>query len=192
MKTLANYTSMATGTAEDYRIEAEIFDAYCKQLPELLLAQLEGLKHVYRSNKVDRYQHSLQTATRALRDNASEEMVVAALFHDIGDILMPHNHAPIAAELLKPYVGPDTYWIIKYHNVFQGYFFWHHWGLNSNARDQLRDHPFYERAVYFSEVWDQASFDPDYDTLPISEFVPMVKRIFGRQPWQSGCTQEFE
>nr|VFJ90460.1 MAG: Predicted HD phosphohydrolase [Candidatus Kentron sp. LFY] len=187
MKKLADYTSMATATAEDYRIEAEIFEAYRERLPKLLIAQLEGLRDVYRSNKVDRYQHSLQTATRALRSGASEEMVVAALFHDIGDILTPDNHAPIAAELLKPYVGPDTYWIIKHHDVFQGYFFWHHWGRDRNARERFRHHPLYERAVYFSEAWDQTSFDPDYGTLPISDFIPMVERIFGRQPWQSGC-----
>jgi len=192
MNTIATYTAMATATAEDYRIEAEICADYHKQLPERLLAQLEGLQHVYRSNRVDRYQHSLQTATRAWRDGASEEMVVAALFHDIGDVLTPDNHAPIAAELLKPYVGPDTYWIIKHHDIFQGYFFWHHWGRDRNAREQFRDHPLYERAVYFSEVWDQASFDPDYDTLPISEFFPLVKRIFGREPWQSGITQPYE
>lgn len=185
MQKIATYTSMATATAEDYQIEAEIFAAYCPQIPQKLAAQLEGLKHVYRSNKVDRYQHSLQTATRALRDGADEEMVVAALFHDVGDVLTPHNHAPIAAELLKPHVSADTYWLIKHHDVFQGYYFWHHWGRDRNARDEFRDHPLYERAVHFSEAWDQASFDPAYPTLPLSEFMPLVTRIFGREPFST-------
>ena len=183
MKSLADYTSMAVGTAEDYQIETEIYNAYCQQLPELLLVQLTGLRQVYLSHKVNRYEHSLQTATRALRDNASEEMVVAALFHDIGDTLMPHNHASIAANILKPYVGKDTYWIIKHHDIFQGYYFWHHWGKNRNARDQFLDHPLYEQAVYFAKVWDQASFDPNYDTLPLADFSPLVKRIFSKEPW---------
>ena len=62
---------------------------------------------------VDRYEHSLQTATRALRAGECEEIVVAALLHDIGDILAPLNHAAIAAEILKPFVSRQVHWMLE-------------------------------------------------------------------------------
>jgi HD domain len=74
--------------------------------------------------QVDRYVHSLQIATRAHRHGADEETVVAALLHDIGDMLAQDNHGELAA-----------------------------------------------------------SFDQNYETLPIDVFEPMVRRIFDREPW---------
>jgi predicted HD phosphohydrolase len=120
----------------------------------------------------------LQSATRAHRDDAGEEMVVAALLHDIGDTIAPYNHSQLAAAMLKPYVSPQVHWIIKHHGVFQGYYFNHHLGGDRNARDRFRGHPWYEDCVYFCHTYDQNSFDPDYDTLPITFFEPMVERIF--------------
>ena len=49
---------------------------------------------------VDRMEHSLQTATRAYRANKSDEYVVCALLHDIGDTLGTYNHPDIAVAIL--------------------------------------------------------------------------------------------
>jgi predicted HD phosphohydrolase len=148
-----------------------------------VLALLQGLQDSMAGYRIDRLGHSLQTATRAQRDDASGEMVVAALLHDIGDGLAPQNHGEFAASILKPYVSADTHWIIKHHGVFQGYYFFHHLGADRNLRDRYRDHPCFDACADFCERWDQNSFDPDYDTLPLSHFEPMVRELFAREPF---------
>ncbi len=141
------------------------------------------LQESYPGEPVDRLVHSLQTATRAHRDGRDEEYVVAALLHDIGDILSTLNHSEYAAAILKPYVRPHVYWTVRHHGLFQGYYYFHHFGQDRNARDRHQGHPAFEMCVDFCEKYDQASFDPDYDTMPLSAFEPMVQRLFAREPW---------
>lgn len=71
--------------------------------------------------------------------------------------------------------------MVREHAIFRGYHFWHHLGFDRNARDRFRDHPHYRHAVEFS-AYDQASFDPSYDTLPLEFFAPMVQRVLTRPP----------
>ena len=148
-----------------------------------MLAHLELLHDSYSGEQVDRYEHSLQTATRAHRDGADEETVVAALLHDIGDMLAPSNHGELAAALLQPYVSPNTAWMVKHHGVFQGYYFFHHLGMNRDERERFKGHPAYQQTVDFCAKWDQTAFDPAYDTMPIAAFEPMVRHVFAREPW---------
>ncbi|OUL24419.1 phosphohydrolase [Nostoc sp. RF31YmG] len=187
---VASYTRMADGTREDYLLLREHSQPLLNQVGDRALTLLVGLQESYPGNLIDRYQHSLQTATRAFRDGAEEEVVVAALLHDIGDLLAPVNHAELAAAILKPYVSPSTHWMIEHHGIFQGYYFWHHLGGDRHAREQFRGHPYFERTAEFCHNWDQESFDPDYDTLPLTFFEPMVRRIFARQPWGEQTKQE--
>jgi len=107
--------------------------------------------------------------------------VVAALLHDIDDLLAPHSHGELAALLLRPFVSERTYWIVKHHGLFQYYYYGHHVGGDRNARDKYRDHPWYQDAVDFCHKWDQCAFDPEYESLPLEFFEPMVKRVFGRE-----------
>jgi predicted HD phosphohydrolase len=106
---------MDEGTKEDYDVLGALENDYIKALPERILNSLKGLKSSLGGYQIDRYEHSLQSATLAYRDGQDEEMVVAALLHDIGDELAPLNHGEFAASILKPYVSEKTYWIIKYH-----------------------------------------------------------------------------
>ncbi|MEH1938434.1 MAG: HD domain-containing protein [Nostoc sp.] len=187
---IATYTRMADGTKEDYLLLQEHSKPRLNQVADRALTLLVGLQENYPGNLIDRYQHSLQTATRAFRDEAQEEVVVAALLHDIGDLLAPVNHAELAAAILKPYVSPATHWIIEHHGIFQGYYFWHHTGGDRHAREKFRDHPYFDCTAEFCHKWDQESFDPNYDTLPLTFFEPMVHRIFARQPWGQHTKQE--
>jgi predicted HD phosphohydrolase len=144
---------------------------------------LRGLAQGHPGYQVDRFEHSLQTATRAKRDGADEELIVCALLHDIGDNYAPHNHASFAAEILKPYVSEDSYWLVDKHGIFQGYFFWHHYDEDRNAREKFRGHPCFEQTALFCERWDQPAFDPAYDSMPLEAFEPLVRRIFARAPY---------
>jgi len=178
-----NFTRMADGSAEEYRFLDAIEQSFVASTADRVLAQLEQLRGSLGGYRIDRYQHSLQSASRAYRDAASEEMVVAAMLHDIGDTLAPCNHGELAAAVIRPYVSDETYWIIKHHGIFQAYYYAHHLGGDRDARDRYRDHPCYQATVDFCERWDQSSFDPDYETLSIEIFEPMVRRIFARQPF---------
>ncbi len=179
-----SFTRMEDGTAEDYALLArEEETPKAANFADSVLGQLQTLKGPKLGYKIDRYQHSLQTATRAERDGADEETVVAALLHDIGDTLAPDNHAEFAATLLKPYVTQRTWWIVQHHGIFQGYYFWHHLGGDRHAREQYRGHPYFEACADFCARWDQTAFDPDYDTAPLTHFEPMVRRLLRREPW---------
>jgi predicted HD phosphohydrolase len=132
--------------------------------------------------QVSRLEHSLQTATRAERDGADDETIVCALLHDIGDVLAPANHSEVAAALLEPYVSAKNHWIVKHHGLFQGYYWFQFIGGDRNARDRYRDHEYYDACVEFCSRWDQPSFNPDYDTLPLEHFAPLVQNLFAKTP----------
>jgi predicted HD phosphohydrolase len=181
-----SFTRMADGTYEDYQLLDREYQVLVDKFPDEALAMLKRLAGDKLGYKIDRYQHSLQSATRAFRDGADEETVVCALLHDIGDILAPYNHSELAAAMLQPYVSEKNHWIIKHHGIFQGYYYFHHTGGDRHARERYRGHPWFEACAAFCEYWDQNSFDPDYDTMPLSAFEPMVRRILGRKAfaWQ--------
>ena len=131
---------------------------------------------------VDRLTHSLQSATRAHRDGKDDEYVVCALIHDIGDTLASVNHSELAATILEPFVSEKNHWIVKHHGVFQGYYYFHHYGQDRDARERYRGHEYYAACVEFCARWDQVSFDPDYETLPLEHFEPLVRAVFAREP----------
>ena len=179
---IVSFTAMADGTREEYEFLDGIEREHCRGTADRVLEHLHGLEDSMTGYKVTRLEHSLQTATRAERDGASEEMVVAALLHDIGDNLCPENHSEFAAAILKPFVSEETHWVIRHHGIFQGYYYFHHFGLDRDARERFRGHPCFEATAAFCERWDQTSFDPDYDTLPLEAFEPMVRRLFAQEP----------
>ncbi|MCY4417033.1 MAG: HD domain-containing protein [Chloroflexi bacterium] len=183
---MVSFTSMAAGTKEDYEMLERLEAEFAASTADRVLEQLRGLAGSLGGYKVDRLEHSLQSATRAYRDDADEEMVVAVLLHDIGDLLSPHNHSELAAAVLRPYVSERTYWIVREHGLFQSYYYAHHFGGDRNARDRFVDHPWYQDTVDFCERWDQSSFDPEYESLPLEFFEPMVRRIFAREPFSAG------
>ena len=169
---------MQDATREDYRIVAEHAAHFMCGLPARILTHLELLRGDTGGYAVDRLTHSLQSATRALRDERDEEYVVCALIHDIGDTLASFNHADLAATILEPFVSEKNHWIVKHHGIFQGYYFFHHLGLDRNMRDRYRDHAHWRDCAEFCALYDQNSFDPSYETMALEEFEPMVKRVF--------------
>ncbi len=184
-----NFIHMEDGTQSDYEFLHGLEKAFSRSTADRVLEHLRLLESSFAGYKVSRLEHALQTATRALRDNADEEMIVAALLHDIGDTLAPENHSDFAAVILQPFVSPRTHWIIKHHGVFQGYYFFHHIGGDRNARDRYQNHPYYQACADFCADWDQCSFDPAYESKPLEYFEPMVRRVFAREPFSAAAQQ---
>ncbi len=174
-----HFTRMDEGTDADYEVLKKVHVENLAELPDLLLGMLTGLDGDA-AYPIDRLQHSLQTATRARRDGADEELVVCALLHDVGESLGPLNHGEVIAAILKPFISEANHWMLAHHPLFQTYFYARHLGLDPNAREQYRDNPHYQLTVDFTTNWDEVSFDPDYPAEPISTFEPMVRRVLDR------------
>lgn len=183
-KPRATFRDMASCTKEDWAIILPQYMALAKGLPDRVLAQMEAMRGDFSGFPVDRLDHCLQTAGLAHADGRGEEYVVCALLHDIGDGLGPYNHADIAAAILKPFVSPENHFMVEKHGVFQGYYFFHHVGLDRNMRDQLRGHPHYERTAEFCAKYDGPAFDARREAPPLSFFEPMVRRVLAK-PKQS-------
>tara|TARA_B100001123_G_C14627529_1_gene756365 strand:- start:34 stop:591 length:558 start_codon:yes stop_codon:yes gene_type:complete len=179
------FTQMKDGDKEDYELLTLFEKKHIKSTVNRVIKVLKNLDNSIGGYKVSRLEHSLQTASRALRDNADEEMIVAALLHDIGDEIAPLNHSELAAAVIKPFVSKKTTWIVEKHGLFQTYYYNHHFGEDKNLRDKYLGHKYYKDTVDFCNKWDQASFDPNYDTIPLKDFIPIVGRIFSRTPYKS-------
>ena len=181
--TKVKFIEMKHGSKEDYLLLEKHEKKYIQDTADRIIKFMDGLNSTLEGYQISRLEHSLQTATRALNDKADDEMVVAALLHDIGDELAPLNHSEYAAAVLKPYVSEKTHWIIEKHGEFQMYYYAHHLGGNRNQREKYKGHKYYQDTVDFCEHWDQKSFDPNYKSLPLKEFEPMVREIFSRKPY---------
>ncbi len=164
-------------TKADIDIIMESHKAFASSLPKRVMAHLELLDGDFGGFNVDRLEHCLQTATRALADGRDEEYVVCALLHDIGDTLSPYNHGALAATILKPFVSEQNHWLLQHHPVFQGYYYFEHIGEDKYARDALKHSPHYQHTLEFIEKYDMPSFDENFKSLPLSHFTPMVERV---------------
>ena len=173
----ASFRGLEHSTAADWELLTQAFVPFLNDLPNRIIAQMRELAHDHGGFAVNRLEHCLQTATRACNDGRDEEYVVCALLHDIGDMLAPAAHADLAATILKPYVSPENHWMVEKHGIFQGYYFFHHIGLDRNMRDQFGDHQWFERTAEFCEKYDQPSFDPEFESMALDDFAPMVRKI---------------
>ncbi|WP_411818211.1 HD domain-containing protein [Hyphococcus sp. DH-69] len=174
----AKFRAMTEGTPEDWGIIAGQFMPFAMQGGKRIIDHLRILEGDYGGFPVDRLEHSLQTATRAFKDGKDDEYVVCALLHDIGDTLGAFNHPDIAAAIVKPFVSEANHWMVEKHGIFQGYYFFHYLGLNRDMREEFRGHEHFERTQEFCEKYDQAAFDPDYESMPLEAFEPMIMKLF--------------
>ncbi len=179
------FTQMKDGTKEDYLLLEKHEKKYIEGTADRLIKFMSSLNTTLEGYKITRLEHSLQTATRALNDKADDEMIVAALLHDIGDELAPLNHSEYAAAVLKPYVSDKTHWVVEKHGEFQMYYYAHHLGGNRNQREKYKGHKYYQDTINFCENWDQKSFDPNFKSLSLESFKPLVYKIFSRKPYSS-------
>jgi predicted HD phosphohydrolase len=178
MKQRATFKEMNQSTEEDW-MHVGVAALHARVgLADRVLDHLRLLDNDYGGFPVDRLEHCLQTATRAEADGRDEEYVVCALLHDIGDTLGSYNHAELAAKILQPFISEENYWMVKHHGIFQGYYFFHQFGLDRNQRDQFKDSPYYAYTAEFCSKYDQNSFDTEYESKPLEHFIPMLRRFF--------------
>lgn len=173
------FTRMDESTAQQWEVIVGETVANQPRVAESVLGMLRSLRGITDGFAVDQLTHSLQTATLAEQADADDEVVVAALCHDVGKAISVPNHPRIAAEILRPYVRDDVCWMIQVHQDFQGRHYYAHLGGDPDARDQHRGHPAYALAERFADEWDQRAFDPDFDARPIEHFEARLRARFG-------------
>lgn len=169
-------------TPADFAVLKEVHEENLANLPDLLLGLLDSLggDEAY---PVDRKTHSLQAATRALRDGRDEEYVVVTLLHDVGEALGPINHGEVIAAILHPFISEGNYWMLKHHPVFQTHFYAANVGLDPDAREAFRTSPYFDQTAEFCAQYDEVSFDPDYPSEPLETFIPMVRNVLSKK-WE--------
>ena len=180
------FTRMKDGTREEYLMLHELEKPFQAGTADRLLRELarqgEETLAGYRLTRLD---HALQAATRARRDGADIDWVVAALLHDIGDGLAPQNHDRFAAEILRPFLRQEATWVVEHHGTFQMVYYAHHYGWDRELRQKYADSPYYQACVDFCERWDQSSFDPDYPIDPLESFAAQLREVFARKAWDA-------
>ena len=177
------FTQMKDGDREDYDFLTVHETEYAAGTADRLLKALVELDESLSGYQVTRLGHSLQAATRAERDGADTDWVVSALLHDIGDIYAPYNHDEYAAAVLRPFVREQCSWTVEKHGDFQLVYYARYVGADPAKREAHRGHPYFDDCAQFCERWDQSSFDPAYDTLPIKHFADRVQKVFARKPY---------
>lgn len=177
IKDRASFARMDASDQGDWLAIAKHMMPFSQALPDRVLGHLKGLADDHGGFAIDRLEHCLQTATRAHQAGHDEEYVVCALLHDIGDLLGSYNHADIAAAMLKPFVSEQNHWMVEKHAEFQGYYFFHHLGLDRNIRERYRGHPWFEYTLDFCDKYDQTAFDPNFVSMPLEAFEPMLRRV---------------
>jgi predicted HD phosphohydrolase len=175
----AAFATMVESTADDWQVIAGQMAPYIHALPQRVLDHLRLLDGEFGGFPVDRLTHSLQTAHRAERAGRSDQYVLCALLHDIGDTLGPYDHAPIAAAMVRPFVAPELHWMVAHHAEFQGYYFFHHLGLDRDVREAHRNAPEFDLTAEFCADFDQCSFDAAYPTPSLEHFAPLVTQLMG-------------
>lgn len=173
----ALFSNIIESEKEDFEIIAEHFKLFKKGHVQRIIDHLLLLKDDHGGFPVDRLTHCLQTATLAYQDGRDTEYVVCALLHDIGDTLACFNHADLAATLLEPFISEKNYWMLKHHGIFQGYYFFHHIGLDRYQSEQFKDHPYYEYTKEFCFKYDSPAFNKKLDTLDLEFFIPMLNEV---------------
>lgn len=177
---LTAFTTMDHSTQADWAVIGDAARRFYRGLPDRVLVHLRLLDGDFGGFAVDRLTHSLQCATRAYRDGRDEEYVVCALLHDIGDTLASYNHHEVAVAILSPFISAQNLWMLEKHAVFQGYYFFHHLGLDRDLREEHRGHEWFNYTAEFCELYDQTAFDPGYDTMPLEAFEPMVRSLMAK------------
>ena len=190
MSETVSFTAMADGTREDYEMLEELEKVYNSGTADRLIRELRSQdEESLTGYKITRLQHGLQSATRARRDGADIDWVVAALLHDIGDGLAPQNHDKFAAEIMRPFMRDEVVWVVEHHGIFQMYYYAHHYGWDRQLREKFKDSPYYQSCVDFCERWDQSSFDPDYPMDSLESFENDVRTVFARKAYDPDVQQ---
>jgi predicted HD phosphohydrolase len=155
--------------------------------------------------------HALQCAARARAARASDEVVLAALLHDVGHLLSDGeetaftHHGLWAARFLRPFVSPRVAWLVEHHVLAKRYLCtvdrvyaeslslgslrsWIRQGgaLDRGTREEMERQPWLADVLAIRR-WDEAAKEPGAVVPALAAYRDLLEACFGRQPWETAA-----
>ncbi|OLB98418.1 MAG: hypothetical protein AUH30_07760 [Candidatus Rokubacteria bacterium 13_1_40CM_68_15] len=150
--------------------------------------------------------HALQCATLASRAGADDELVLAALLHDLAHLVTPEgrdtaqrHHGHEGAALVRPFVPARVAWIIEHHVAAKRYLcavdpvYFARLSpasvqslraqggpLAAEEQTALAAHPWFADALRVRR-WDEEAKDPEAKVRALAAWVPLLEKYFGPQ-----------
>lgn len=177
--TTARFTRLDQSTAADWAIIENAVRAQQQGVVDTIKNMINACRGYHLGFGPDQFTHVTQAATRAKRDNASDEMILVCLVHDLGKVISNLAHPDIIAGIVRPYVSDGSYYLLRHHMEYQWKHYGHYIFKPTNGRQRYVGESWHADAVRFSDEYDQKAFDRYYRTDPIESFLPLVEQFFG-------------
>ncbi len=159
--------------------------------------------------RVSGLDHALQCGALARAARADDEVVLAALLHDVGHLISDAeescltHHGTWAARFLRPFVPARVAWLVEHHVIAKRYLCTvdlayaeslspaslRSWLIQGGALDRATRVDL-ERQPWLSDAlavrrWDDAAKDPGAIVPPLSAYRAALQACFGRQAWEA-------
>ena len=171
-----SFRRMDEATAADYELLGR-YEERAQALPDRMLEAVEALDRSYGGYKSPA-RSTRSNPPRAPSATAAATSTWSRRFSTTSATCSLHTHGEMMDAVLKPFVSEEIRWVVSHHGVFQEYYYGHLTGGDRNARERYRGHPWFDACAEFCERYDQNCFDPDYESLPLDFFAPIVRRVF--------------
>jgi len=180
----------------------------CRDLNIAGLLVKRGATH-WGDEPVSALDHALQCAARARAARAVDEVVLAALLHDVGHLLSDAEETPFshhglwAARFLRPFVPPRVAWLVEHHVLAKRYLCtvdrayaeslslgstrsWIRQGgaLDRETQQELEGQPWLADALAVRR-WDEEAKEPGAIVPALSAYRDLLEACFGRQTWDA-------
>ncbi len=160
------------------------------------------------NERVSGLDHALQCGALARAARADDEVVLAALLHDVGHLISDAEESSIthhglwAARFLRPFVPARVAWLVEHHVIAKRYLCTvdrayaeslspaslRSWMVQGGALDRATRVDL-ERQLWLSDAlalrrWDDAAKEPGVVVPPLSAYRDALHECFGRQSWE--------
>jgi len=145
------------------------------ELYRMLLAPLEGVKQSPRHHpEGDALYHSLQVFELArLERSYDEEFLLAALLHDVGKAIDPHDHVEAALQALEGTITERTETLIAHHMDALAY---RNGTLGARKSVRLRQLEDFDDLMLLREL-DSRGRQPEADVCELSEALDFIRQL---------------
>jgi hypothetical protein len=174
---VAELESLLKETSPDFEEELERAEEHADvlELYRLLLIPLEKVKQNPKFHpEGDALYHSLQVFQLAMHVRGyDEEFLLAALLHDVGKGIEPHDHVAAGVEALEGSVTERTLWLVEHHMEAHEY---RSGTLGHRARRRLGESEWLEDLLLLSEI-DQAGRERGVVVPTVDEALAIVREL---------------
>jgi hypothetical protein len=176
---IAELEQFLAGEYPDLDVNAAVAEAAEQvdrfQVYQALLLPLENVKQNLKWHpEGEALYHSLQVFDHA-RDALpyDEEFLLAALLHDVGKAIDPHDHVAAGLEALDGFITERTHWFIEHHMDAQQDL---DGTLGARARRRLKESPDYDDLLTLARC-DRAGRQPGAEAPELDEALDYIREL---------------